>query len=117
VRRVIGNECAQCRADIIAPEWSEHLSDHCVRNVWSCEVCGYRFEDTVYLSHELADNQGVEAMDNGVISQAESDEKILTFDLPDEVLERAASAEQNALTMLYCTSDWYNCGLPQMVAF
>ena len=56
MRRVIGNECAQCRADIIAPEWSEHLSDHCVRNVWSCEVCGYRFEDTVYLSRELADN-------------------------------------------------------------
>jgi hypothetical protein len=36
-------------------------------------------------------------MDNGVISQAESDEKILTFDVPDEALERAAGAEQNAL--------------------
>jgi ribosomal protein L37AE/L43A len=70
---VIGNQCAQCRADIIAPEWSEHLSDHCVRNVWSCEVCGYRFEDAVYLSRELAD-------------KAESDEKILTSDVPDEVL-------------------------------
>jgi hypothetical protein len=40
-------------------------------------------------------------MDNGVISQAESDEKILTFDVPDQALERAASAEQNAFTMLY----------------
>ena len=56
-------------------------------------------------------------MDNGVISQAESDENILTFDVPDETLERAASAEQNAFTMLYCTNDWYNCGLPQMVTF
>ena len=57
-------------------------------------------------------------MDNEVMSQAESDEKILTFDIPDEALERAASAEQNAFpTMLYCTIDWYNCGLPQMVAF
>jgi hypothetical protein len=101
---VIGNECAQCRADIIAPEWSEHLSDHCVRNVWSREVCGYRFEDTVYLSRELAD-------------KAESDEKILTSDVPDEVLERAASAEQNAFTMFYCTNDWYSCGLPQIPAF
>jgi hypothetical protein len=36
-------------------------------------------------------------MDNGVMSQAESDEKILTFDIPDEALERAASAEQNLL--------------------
>ena len=55
-------------------------------------------------------------MDNEATSQAEADQKILTFDVPDEVLERAASAEQNAFTMLYCTNDWYNCGLPQMVA-
>jgi len=50
VTRVFVNECAQCRADIIAPEWSEHLSDHCIRHVWSCASCGYQFEDTVYLS-------------------------------------------------------------------
>jgi hypothetical protein len=25
--------CAQCRAYIIAPEWSEYLSGGCVRNV------------------------------------------------------------------------------------
>jgi hypothetical protein len=56
-------------------------------------------------------------MDDGMISRAKSDEKILTFDVPDEALERAASAEQNALTMLYCTNDWYSCGLPQIVAF
>jgi hypothetical protein len=55
VYRVFGNQCAQCRSDIIAPQWSEHLSDYCVRNVWSCERCGYQFEDTVYLSRELAD--------------------------------------------------------------
>ena len=62
----------------------------------------------------MADNEGVDAMDNGV---TESDDKILAFDLPDEALERAASAEQNAFTMLYCTSDWYSCGLPQIVGF
>jgi ribosomal protein L37AE/L43A len=50
VNRVSVNDCAQCGADMIAPEESEHLSDHCVRNVWSCEACGYQFEDTVYLS-------------------------------------------------------------------
>jgi C4-type Zn-finger protein len=55
VNRVSVNECAQCRADIIAPEWSEHLSDYCVRHYWSCDACGYRFEDTVYLSREPAD--------------------------------------------------------------
>ena len=49
-------QCAQCGANLIAAEWSEHLSDHCVRNVWSCDACGYQFEDTVYLSaREAAD--------------------------------------------------------------
>jgi hypothetical protein len=56
-------------------------------------------------------------VDNGAISQAESDEQILTSDVPDGVLERTASAEQNAFTMIYCTNDWYSCGLPQMIAF
>jgi hypothetical protein len=55
VYRVFGNQCARCCAEIIAPEWAEHLSDNCVRNVWSCEACGYQFEDAVYLSRELAD--------------------------------------------------------------
>jgi len=49
-------ECAQCGAAMIAPKWSEHLSDHCVRNVWSCEACGYQFEDLVYLCAEATDS-------------------------------------------------------------
>ena len=60
---------------------------------------------------------GVNAMNKEMTSQAEADEQILTSDVPDDVLERAASTEQNALTMLYCTTDWYSCGLPQIVAF
>jgi len=56
VNRVSVSECAQCGAEMIAPAWSEHLSDHCVRNVWSCDACGYQFEDTVYLpARELTD--------------------------------------------------------------
>ena len=56
VSRVLGNQCAQCQAAIIAPAWSEHLTDSCVRNVWSCDACGYQFEDTVYLTaREAAD--------------------------------------------------------------
>jgi DNA-directed RNA polymerase subunit RPC12/RpoP len=42
-------KCAQCGADIVAPEWSEHLSEYRVRNVWSCEACGYQFEDDICL--------------------------------------------------------------------
>ena len=36
--------CPNCSAYIIAATWSERLSDRCVRNVWSCEVCGFEFE-------------------------------------------------------------------------
>jgi ribosomal protein L37AE/L43A len=43
-------KCAQCSADIIAAEWSEHLSERRVRNLWSCEACGYQFEDEVYFA-------------------------------------------------------------------
>jgi ribosomal protein L37AE/L43A len=50
VNRVSVNECPQCGREMIAPEWSEQLSEHCTRNVWACEACGYCFEDTVYLS-------------------------------------------------------------------
>ena len=56
VNRISVNQCAQCGADLIAAEWSEQVTDCCVRNVWSCEACGYQFEDTVYLSaREAAD--------------------------------------------------------------
>ena len=53
------------------------------------------------------------AMDSNANDFAETDADILTFDIPDEALERAANAEQKAFTMLYCTNPWYNCGLPQ----
>jgi hypothetical protein len=53
-------------------------------------------------------------MDNEVISQA-GDEKILTFDIPDGALERAATAERQAFTWVYCTNGyyWYDCNWPQ----
>jgi hypothetical protein len=38
----------------------------------------------------------------------ELDEQILTFAIPDEVLERAAATEQQAVTWIYCTHAW-NC--------
>ncbi len=62
MNRVPVNQCRQCGAAIIAAEWSEHLSDRCIRNVWSCDACDYQFEDTVYLSpRKLADVIGFEA--------------------------------------------------------
>ena len=44
---------------------------------------------------------------NSVTSQAEGDEEMLTFDIPEEALERAAGAEQQATTWVHCTHPWY----------
>jgi hypothetical protein len=41
------NGCPQCSESLLAPDWSEYLSDRCVRHTWSCEACGYQFETTV----------------------------------------------------------------------
>jgi hypothetical protein len=48
-------------------------------------------------------------------SQAQSDEEILAHDIPDEALERAASAERQGFTWVYCTNGyyWYDCNWPQ----
>ena len=48
MNRVSVSKCAQCGTDMIAPEWSEHVSDRYVRNFWYCEACGYRCEDCGY---------------------------------------------------------------------
>jgi rubredoxin len=42
------NNCPQCNASLLAPNWSEHLSERCVRHTWSCEACGYEFETAVF---------------------------------------------------------------------
>jgi len=43
------NKCAQCGEALLAPEWSEHVNEQCVRHLWACESCGYQFETTVFL--------------------------------------------------------------------
>jgi hypothetical protein len=54
-------------------------------------------------------------MHSQVIRQTESDENVLTFDVPDDALERAASTERQAYTWVYCTNSWYwyDCSWPQ----
>ena len=42
--------CPNCSAYIIAATFSERVSERCVRNVWSCEVCGYEFETSAVFS-------------------------------------------------------------------
>jgi hypothetical protein len=54
------------------------------------------------------------AMDSDVIGSAGTDEDVLTFDVPDDALERAGSVSPGgAMTWVYCTQGWYNCGWPQ----
>jgi hypothetical protein len=54
-------------------------------------------------------------MDGQIKSQTETNEDILTFDVSDEALARAASVEQTAFTWVYCTNGyyWYDCSWPQ----
>ncbi len=42
------NTCPQCSNSLLAPDWSEHLNDRCVRHTWSCDACGYQFETAVF---------------------------------------------------------------------
>ena len=56
-------------------------------------------------------SKGMDAMDSGM--KTETDEKILSSDVPDEALERAANTEQTAVTWIYCTNHWYSCDWPQ----
>ncbi|HML06997.1 MAG TPA: hypothetical protein VK430_02565 [Xanthobacteraceae bacterium] len=44
----VRNHCPQCNAWLLAPDWSEHFSERCVRHSWSCEACGYEFETAVF---------------------------------------------------------------------
>ena len=53
-------------------------------------------------------------MDSNNIDEADIEELILTFDLSDDELERAAGVEgQVVSTFAYCTHFWYYCDLPQ----
>jgi ribosomal protein L37AE/L43A len=51
------NLCAQCGAALIAPIWAEHLDERHVRNLWSCDACGYQFESTAFFASEVARDQ------------------------------------------------------------
>lgn len=42
------NTCPQCSAWLLAPDWSEHINDRRVRHTWSCDICSYGFETTVF---------------------------------------------------------------------
>jgi hypothetical protein len=44
----------RCGEALIAPEWSEHVSEHRIRHLWACETCGDEFETSISLRAEAA---------------------------------------------------------------
>ena len=48
--------CPNCAAYVVAATWSERVSDRCVRNVWSCDVCGFEFETAATFVVRAASN-------------------------------------------------------------
>jgi DNA-directed RNA polymerase subunit RPC12/RpoP len=51
-----GIACAQCNHRLIAPNWSEYVSERHVRHSWSCESCGHQFETSDYLRLKATSN-------------------------------------------------------------
>jgi hypothetical protein len=47
-----GCTCAQCNHRLIAPNWSEYVSEDHIRHSWYCESCGHQFETSEYLRFE-----------------------------------------------------------------
>jgi hypothetical protein len=43
-----GVACIRCRDTVIAPNWSEFVSENIIRHSWSCESCGSQFETSEY---------------------------------------------------------------------
>ena len=44
--------CANCGEAIIAATSSQYVSERCVRNSWSCGMCGFEFKTaTTFQSH------------------------------------------------------------------
>jgi hypothetical protein len=54
-------------------------------------------------------------LENEVNGLAELDDDILTFDVPDDALERAAPPADRRVITLYCTRDPLSCGWPIVV--
>ncbi len=48
--------CAQCGSALIAPEWSEYVSERLVLNLWSCTNCGFRFDTEAHIPADAEPN-------------------------------------------------------------
>jgi len=44
----------------------------------------------------------------------EMGERVLTVDIPDEIIERSATTQGQAVTWVHCTHAWQYCEWPQV---
>ena len=52
--RPYGIGCAECNVRLIAPIWSEYVTERHVRHCWSCENCGHQFVTSDHLQFDRA---------------------------------------------------------------
>ena len=45
--------CANCSDAIVAATSLQYVSERCVRNSWSCDVCGFECETMVTLNDKM----------------------------------------------------------------
>ena len=51
-----GIACNRCNDRLIAPNWSEYVSENHVRHSWSCDSCGHQFETSDHLRFNATSN-------------------------------------------------------------
>ena len=88
VNRSIGRPlrlCANCSDAMIAATSLKYVSERCVRNSWSCDVCGFECETAVTLN-EKADNKLKWTDSPSAVQVAEASELKLPQDVSAEQL-------------------------------
>jgi hypothetical protein len=45
--------CAKCGEALVAPDWSEYVSEGLVLNLWSCTKCGCQFETEAFVPADV----------------------------------------------------------------
>jgi ribosomal protein L37AE/L43A len=55
-------KCSKCGETLIAPDWSEFVSERLVVNLWTCTTCGHRFETTARMSEPKMSEKDWEQM-------------------------------------------------------
>ena len=55
--------CIACGVSLIAPDWSEYVSERLVLNLWSCPKCGCKFETETCMPADALSAEDREALE------------------------------------------------------